>query len=135
MWQFSHSVTTHKTAEQIWQRYASPETWNTWDHEVETAKLKGPFAAGSIIEFKPKSGPKCQILITKCETHQQFTDLAKFPLATLIFDHVLEQTSAGLRVTHTVSISGPLTFLWKRIIGYKIAEGLPMTIQSLVNAA
>lgn len=135
MWQFSHSITTHKTAEQIWKKYASPETWNTWDHDTEYAKLNGPFAAGSTIDFKPKGANKIKTVIAKCEPLCQVTDVTKLPLATLVFDHVLEQTSAGLRVTHTVSISGPLTFLWKRIIGYKIKAGLPTSMQNLVNAA
>ena len=135
MWQFTHSIITHKTAEQIWKLYASPETWNTWDHETEWARLNGPFEAGSTIDFKPKSGGKIVTLIARCVPLQQVTDKTKLPLATLVFDHVLEQRNEGLLVTHTITITGPLTFIWKRVIGYKIAEGLPVSMQNLVNAA
>lgn len=135
MWQFAHSVTTYKTADQIWKLYASPETWNTWDHETEWAKLNGPFAAGSTIDFKPKGASSIVTTIELCVPMQRVLDKTRLPLATLLFDHVLEQTAAGLRVTHTVTISGPLTFVWKRLIGYKIAAGLPTSMQNLVNAA
>lgn len=135
MWQFSHALTTSKTPEQIWQRYASPETWHTWDHETEWAKLNGPFAAGSTISFKAKGGPQISTFIATCEPNQRVTDVTKFFLATLVFDHVLEPTAEGTRVTHTVTISGPLTFFWKRVVGYNIAAGLPTSMQNLVNAA
>ena len=135
MWEFSHSVITQKTAEQIWRLYASPETWHTWDHEAEWAKLNGPFATGSTIIFKPKGASTVATTIAHCDLYKRVTNATKLPLAMLVFDHTMEQTEAGLCVTHSIKISGPLSFIWKRVIGYKIATGLPSSMQNLVAAA
>lgn len=135
MWTATHSIITNKTAEQIWARYASPETWSTWDHETEYAQLNGPFATGSTITFKPKGGPKLTIKILDCTQHKRVLDVTKLFLADFIFDHILEQTPQGLSITHTLTIKGPLTFLWRRVFGYKVAAGLALSMQNLVAGA
>jgi hypothetical protein len=135
MWTATHSIITNKTAEQIWARYASPETWSTWDHETESAILNGPFAASSTITFKPKGGPTLTIKILECTPHKRVLDVTKLFLADFIFDHVIEQTPQGLHITHTLTIKGPFTFLWKRVFGHKVAAGLPVSMQNLIDAA
>ena len=88
---------------------------------------------GSVIEIKTKGGPKVLSLISLCEQYRRMGNMTKLFFGALVFDHLLEQTAVGLCVTHTITISGPLTFLWKRLIGAKIAAGLATSMQNLVN--
>ena len=131
-WRYAHTITASIEPEKIWAAYADVATWPIWDTELETCRLEGPFAVGSRVPLTPKGGREVIGTLTICEPNKRFVDVTKLPLATLTFDHVLEPTPAGLKITHTVVISGPLTFLWRRIIGSKIERHLAAAMQQLV---
>ncbi len=131
-WRYTHTITAKIEPEQIWAAYADVATWPMWDTELESCRLEGPFAVGSHTPFTPNGRREMIGTLTICEPNKRFVDVTKLPLATLTFDHVLEPTPAGLKITHTVVISGPLTFLWRRIIGSKIECHLASAMQQLV---
>jgi hypothetical protein len=49
------------------------------------------------------------------------------------FHHRLHRDGATIRIEHEVTMSGPLTFLFKRIIGTKLAHGLPAAVAALAQ--
>lgn len=131
MFYFEHTETTVATAAQLWRRYADAPTWPDWDHEVERAVLHGPFAAGTRGVLKPVGGPKTKFVIAELTERVSFTDVSSLPLATMTFAHRIEPTDVGSQFTHTVTISGPLSLLFGRIIGRKVAAGLPGAMRRL----
>ena len=50
-------------------------------------------------------------------------------------EHTYEETSEGLKITVTMSMSGPLAFLWNRLVMKDIVSHLPQDIDQHIKAA
>jgi hypothetical protein len=134
-WSTEASAVTPATPEHVWALYEQVSAWKAWDHEVESSQLDGPFQAGTTGVLKPKGGPASKFQLTAVERARRFADVTRLPLARLAFEHTLTPIQGGTRIHHRVTIDGPLTFLFSRVIGRKIAAGLPHAVQSLAQAA
>jgi ligand-binding SRPBCC domain-containing protein len=135
MWSFENTETTTATPAAVWARYAEPTTWPEWDHEIEKVTVEGPLAVGTRGTLKPVGGPLTRFAYTQVEPGVSFTDVTKLPLARLTFRHRIEPTAEGCRFTHQVSITGPLSWLFARIIGRKIEAGLATAMRALAAMA
>ncbi len=133
MWTFTHTENTTASPAQVWQRYSDPSSWPEWDQETETVRLDGPFAAGSRGRLKPKGGPAAKFQITAVAEQESFSDVSFLPLARIVFKHEIQPSPEGSSFTHTVSIEGPLSPLFARVIGKKIASGLPTSMRRLAE--
>lgn len=126
MWTKSHSVVSKTTSkEQIWKLFSNVDNWASWDQGIEYAKLEGPFQKGSFFTLKPKGGPKVKIELIEATPNKSFTDLTRFPLAKMYGSHTFEETAEGLKMTTTMTVTGPLGFLWRKIVAQNIVNGLP----------
>jgi hypothetical protein len=134
-WSFEHSATTSATPAQLWERYADPSTWPEWDHELEWVRVDGPFAAGTAGVLKPAGGPRTKFRVSEVTEQSSFTDVSSLPLAKMTFCHRIEPTPAGTRFTHAVTITGPLSPLFGRMIGRKIVASLARAMQTLGQLA
>lgn len=135
MWSTEASAVTPAAPEQVWALYEQVGTWSQWDHEVESSRLEGPFEVGSLGVLKPKGGPAARFRLTAVERGRRFADVTRLPLAALAFEHTLTPVEGGTRIHHQVTIRGPLAFLFSRVIGKKIAAGLPAAVEALALAA
>ncbi len=136
MWQSTHSVITNKvTKEQIWHVWSDITLRQQWDTDIEWATLEGPFANDSIIRFKVKGGPKVKMCLVDCMPYSSFTDRTKFPGATMDGIHAVEETAEGLKLTTTFKITGPLSFLWRKLVGEKVAATIPEQTEMLIKVA
>lgn len=135
MWIYEHSIEGNNiNAEQIWATYQNVSAWPSWDSELESASLLGDFDVGSKIIIKPKKGPKVKAVITECVPYEKFTDVTALPLKTrLIFSHDIEKHNKNIKLTHRVVIDGPLTFIFKRLIGRPIEKHLHDAMQKLIQ--
>ncbi len=79
--------------------------------------------------------PKQKPVIVDCQPLNRFVDVTNLPLAKMEFAHELKEKKDGLHVTHRVTISGPLSFLFAQVIGKDTARDLPETMGRLVNLA
>lgn len=53
-----------------------------------------------------------------------------------MFDnHTFEETPQGLKITNTISVTGVLGFLWRKIVAQKIVDSLPNDMQTQIKAA
>ena len=136
MWTRSHTVVTKEaTKEQMWQLFANVNNWHTWDAGIEYASMEGDFVKGNHFILKPKGGPKVKIELVEAIPNRQFTDYTKFPLAKMYGNHVFEETPDGLKITTTMSVEGPLGFLWKKIVAQGIVDALPVEMEQQVKHA
>lgn len=135
MWEFRHTETTAATPEQLWRRYADPPTWPEWDHETESVTLDGPFAAGTTGKLKPVGGPKTKFRVLEVTDRRSFTDVSFLPLAKMHFSHTIDPAAGGASITHAVKISGPLSPLFARVVGKRIAAELPQAMRRLGTLA
>jgi len=135
MWTFEHAETTSAAPEQLWARYQDATTWPEWDHEIASVTVQGPMAVGTRGTLKPVKGPATPFIFSEVSPHVGFTDVSRLPLARMTFSHQIEPTPTGSRFVHRVTISGPLSPLFARVIGRNVAAGLPVSMQALARLA
>ncbi len=137
MWQRSYEAEAHGvSAEQIWQVWTDINRWNEWDDMMEYARTNEPFGKGCHFELKPKGGSKLSLEIAECEEGKYFVDQCQLFLATVRGHHEIQQTkTGGLRIKTTVTLTGPLTFLWRMLLVQKIVDGLPSDMANIIAAA
>lgn len=135
MWTFEHTELTSATPAQLWARYAEPTTWPEWDKETASVTVQGPFVVGTRGTLKPVKGPATPFAFTEVNPEVGFTDVSRLPLARLTFTHHIEPTATGSRFTHRVTITGPLSPLFARVIGKKVAASLPTAMRALARLA
>jgi hypothetical protein len=121
--------------EQIWKLWSDVNQWHLWDPDIESATLEGEFKAGSFFVLKPKGWKPVRIQLTEVVKNKTFTDCTKFFGATMYGCHEMEDTKNGLKLTTTMTVSGPLTFLWVRLVAQGIVNTLPNQMNALVTLA
>jgi hypothetical protein len=136
MWSRTHSRTVKGLkAEQVWQVWTDVNQWHTWQPDIEHARLDGAFAVGNTFVLKPKGGPKVNIEIIEAEPNRQFTDLTRFPGARMYGSHQFVVRGDELEIRTTMSIEGPLAFVWRKIVAEDVAKGMPEQTEQLIERA
>lgn len=136
MWVKSYSkVYPDVKKEDIWELWADVNNWPKWDKELEYCKLEKPFITGSQFILKPLGGPKVRITLSEVIINQKFTDYCKFFGATMYDAHELKETPEGLCIRNTISVIGPLRFIWVNLIAKNVAKSVSKHMDTLVDLA
>lgn len=135
MWTCECTLTSDATPSEVWARYAEPSTWPEWDAAAERVTLQGQFAVGSRGTLKPRRGPTTWFTLVDVAPEVAFTSVTRLPLARLEFRHRIQSTPTGSRLTHTVTIRGPMSALFARLVGASIARDLPPAMAALARLA
>ena len=134
MWSRSYSTTVKGLkANQVWKVWTDVNRWHTWQDDIDYAKLDGEFKSGTIFRFKPKGAPKINIELTKVEPNSVFIDLTRFPLAKMYDSHELIDRGDELEIKTTISVDGPLSFVWRKLVAENIVDGLKDQTQRLID--
>ncbi len=123
MRQYSYTTTTDLSPELLFTAIAAIERWPQWDHELQWTRLSGEMRVGAPFTLKPKRGPKVAMEVVAMQPPTRFSDLARLPLARMRTDHQFSSRDAVTTVTVTISMSGPLAFVWDRVVARKQAAG------------
>lgn len=136
MWVKSYNKTYQGvTKEDVWRIWSDVNNWPRWDKELEYCKMDSLFIEGSQFILKPKAGPKVKIIISEVIPNEKFTDYCKFLGATMYDAHELTETSDGLRITNTITVTGPLSFIWVKLVAKNVAHSIPKHMDTLVDMA
>ena len=136
MWSRTHSRTVKGLkAEQVWQVWSDVNRWHTWQPDIDYARLEGVFAPGNTFVLKPKGGPKVNIEIIEAEPNRRFTDLTRFLGARMYGSHEFVVRGDELEIRTTMSIEGPLAFVWRKIVAEDVARGMPKQTERLIEVA
>jgi Polyketide cyclase / dehydrase and lipid transport len=135
-WRFEHSAETAATADAIWRWYEDVDRWSQWSrHGVEWATIDGPFEAGATGKSKAPGSPVLSYRLVAVTPNASFVSEAKLPGARLRFEHVIEPGDSRSRITHRVSLDGPLEFVYRRSVRRSIERGLPDGVERLAILA
>jgi hypothetical protein len=135
-WTTEYTSRTDGSRGDVWSLWSDVSTWPSWDAGVERVEIDGPFAAGSRGRLKPAGSPSVRYRLTSAVPESGFADETRLPLARMVFEHELaDAPGGGTLITHRATISGPLTPLWRRVIGRGLARDLPDTVRSLAARA
>jgi hypothetical protein len=134
-WEFEHSAESQAAPAGVWERYTDVEQWHEWSKGVEESSIEGEFEVGSHVISKPPNLPRSRFELIEVEPERRFATKSKIPGGTLIFEHTLEPTDGGTRITHRASFAGRLSPVWVPLIGRIIKRELPAGVERLAELA
>jgi hypothetical protein len=136
VWRFEHSAESAATPHAVWPWYEDVTRWSQWSrHGVEWATIDGLFEAGSKGKSKPPGSPALRYRLVAVTPDASFISEAKLPGARMRFEHAIEPRSNGSRITHRVTLDGPLAFLYRRSVRKSVERGLPDGVERLAVLA
>jgi hypothetical protein len=107
MWTFESTAVSSASPATIWSLWSKVAEWKVWDESLVDSTLNTDFIVGNEGMLTPKGSPQSfGFQLTEVTPMKSFSDITELPGATLTFDHLLEVTPDGTRITHRVSISG-----------------------------
>ncbi len=121
--------------ESIWHAWTDINNWHVWNPGIEYCKLEQPFAVNSYFTLKPIGTPALKLQLVEVDKNHKFTDCTFLFGAKMFGMHELKVESDGIRLTTTMSITGPLGFLWCKLLGEKIAAKAAEKTEALVALA
>ncbi len=136
MWMRSHKTTCKGLKKEvIWQLWTDVNHWPQWHGDLDYCKMEESFAVGNHFMLKPKGASAVKIEITELEEGRRFTDCTTFFGAKMYDTHEVEETKEGLMLTNTLVVTGPLKFLWIKLVAQHVADSVPQEIDALIELA
>lgn len=136
MWTRTYSKTFQGLKrEDIWSIWTDINNWPTWNEDLDYCKLDGDFKVGNHFFLKPKGIKPIKIMLTEINEGYSFTDCTTFFGAEMYDTHAMEETADGLKLTNKLVVTGPLKWLWVRLVAQNVADTIPEETESLVKLA
>jgi hypothetical protein len=130
------SLETQASPEKVWRIWSDTSTWPAWNPDVEAVSLDGPFATGTTGTMRTKSGGQHRIVIADVEPGRSFVLQSDgVPATRLLFRCEVAAAGAGSRISQSVALKGPLSFLFGPMIGPRIAGSFRPLLSGLAAAA
>jgi len=122
--------------DRLFRALADLKRWPEWDDDILSVDCEGPPRAGSRFTLRLKDGSAAELTVEALERPSLFVDRAKLPLAWMVSRHELLPAEGGrTRLRHVIETSGPLGWLWDRLVARKIAAGLPRQAERMAGYA
>ncbi|MFN7709944.1 MAG: SRPBCC family protein [Holosporales bacterium] len=136
MWTRTYSKTFQGVKrEDIWRIWTDVNNWPSWHGDLDYCRLEGEFAVGNHFMLKPKGVSPVKITLTEIHDGYSFTDCTSFFGAKMYDTHAMEETAAGVKLTNTLIVTGPLKWLWIKLVAQNVADTIPDETESLVKLA
>jgi hypothetical protein len=119
----------------IWRIWTDVNNWANWHEDLDYCKMDGEFKVGNHFKLKPKGLKPVKIILTDVERGTRFTDCTTFFGAKMYDTHALEETSEGIKLTNTLVVTGPLRWLWVKLVAQSVADTVPEETETLVKLA
>ncbi len=85
--------------------------------------------------LKPQNMGPVKITLTDVKKEHKFTDCTKFFGAEMYDTHEMSETPDGLLLSNTVFVTGPLAFLWVKLVAQNVVDTIPEEMEALVKLA
>lgn len=136
MWTRIYSKTFQGIKKQdIWRIWTDVNNWPTWHGDLDYCKIEGPFEVGNYFMLKPKGMNAVKIRLTEISDGQHFTDCTTFWGAKMFDTHSMEETTEGLKLSNKLVVTGPLKWLWIKLVAEHVANTTSLEMESLVKLA
>jgi hypothetical protein len=119
----------------IWRVWTDVNNWSAWHGDLDYCKMDGAFRVGNHLMLKPKGAPAVKIKLVEIKEGEQFTDCTQFFGAKMYDTHMMAETETGLQLTNTLVVTGPLKFLWIKLVARHVADSVPQEMDALVDRA
>lgn len=116
--------------------WADMVSWPEWNTDTEWVRLDGPFRQGATGRLKPKGAPAVRFTVSRLVPDREFVDVSALPGARLTFSHLLGRTTDGRTTIQVdVTITGPLRWLWSRLMGEGLRRSAQPDVDGLIARA
>jgi hypothetical protein len=123
------------SAKKLWSVWIDVNNWPKWHGDLDYCKLVGDFVVGNHFILKPKGVPAVKIQLTEINEGKNFTDCTKFFGAKMFDTHSMEEQENGVLLTNKLVVTGPLKWLWIKLVAKGVADTVPGEMDALVNLA
>lgn len=126
-WETTSKLTGEVAPGAIWERaYADARAWPRWNSEIASAHMDGPLTLGATARVVFGTGLRLRFHVVEFTDSRLFTDEARLIGARMGHRHLIEEDGRGSSIlTNTIYIDGPLSALWRRVLGPRAASSLP----------
>jgi len=135
----SHGRTFHSSAspERVWSIWSDVSTWPSWNPDVVSVAIDGPFVSGARGEMTTKAGGTHSITLREVDPGQSFElETSPIPLGRFHFACQVRPAGAGSStISQSITIHGPLGPLYSAMMGERIAQGFEPILSGLKAAA
>jgi hypothetical protein len=121
--------------EDIWRIWTDINNWPTWHGDLDYCKFEGDFVVGNHFMLKPKDVSPVKIVLTEINEGHSFTDCTSFFGAKMYDTHAMEETPDGLKLTNKLVVTGPLKWLWIKLVAQNVADTVPEEMENLIKLA
>jgi hypothetical protein len=129
----AHATSTGQPAA-FFARWNDVESWPLWSPDTTWAKVDGPCEVGARGVMKPAGGPKVRFVIVAAERDREQTDVTLLLGARLRFRHLVAPTPAGGSTLDVdITMEGPMTWLWSRVLGPNFKKTAQTDLDRLVK--
>jgi Polyketide cyclase / dehydrase and lipid transport len=129
------SHTTSASPERVWAIWSDTATWPSWNPDVRSITLDGPFSSGTTGTMTTGNGTH-KIRLENVVSGRSF-DLVTSPIpaTTFRFHCEINWEAAGSRISQGVRMSGLLGPIMSPMMGNRIASSFEGILAGLANAA
>jgi len=136
MWERKHSkVYKGVSAQTVWDIMTDVNNWPDWHDDLDYCKLEGEFEVGNHFTMKVTNGPKVTIHLIEIDPGKSFTDCTKFFGAKMFDTHLIEEVEGGVRITNKLVVTGPLRWLWVKLVAKNVADTVPEEVDAIIRLA
>ena len=135
MWTQTYSKTFKSVKKDIiWDLLTNVNHWSQWHDDLDYCHMEGPFVVGKHFMLKPKGMKAVKIVLTEI-TETSFTDCTSFFGAKMYDTHICESVPDGVKLTNTLFVTGPLQWLWVKLVAQNVANTVPLEMEALITLA
>lgn len=136
MWKRTYSkIFEGVRREDIWAIWIDVNNWTKWHGDLDYCRLDGAFEVGNYFMLKPKGIKPVKIMLTEINQGVSFTDCTTFLGAKMYDTHALEETPKGVKLSNTLVVTGPLKWLWIKLVAQNVADTVPDETEALIKLA
>lgn len=135
----SHGRTleTGASPERVWRLWSDVSTWPSWNPDVLSVAIEGPFVSGARGTMTTKAGGTHAITLRDVDPGRSFElETSPIPLGRFHFACQVQPVGTDAStISQTITIRGPLGPVYSAMMGPRIAEGFEPILGGLKAAA
>lgn len=136
MWVRTHQqFYSNVCPKRIWQHWIDINNWTQWHSDLDYCQLEGAFEVGNHFMLKPKGVPAVKIKLTEINEGHSFTDCTQFFGAKMYDTHSMQVQGGGVLLMNHLVVTGPLKWLWIKLVAQNVADTVPKEMDALVEVA
>lgn len=134
----NHGKTLDTTAspERVWRIWSDVSTWPTWNPDVQSVAIDGPFASGTTGKMTTRSGGTHAITLEAVQPGRSFRlETSALPGARFAFQCEVVPSQRGSSISQSIAMRGPLAPVFSAMMSKRIAESFVPILSGLKSAA